>query len=449
MSKGAPILIRGGRVVDPSQNLDGIADLLITDGKIAVVQKNLAVSDEVQTLDASGKVVAPGFVDLHCHLREPGEEHKETISSGTQAALRGGFTTICCMPNTKPAIDSRSVVEHVLEMASATKGARVFPIGAVTRGRQGKELTDMGELSAAGVVGFSDDGNPVASSLLMRHALEYSSMFGRPIISHCEDPELAQGGVMNEGAVSTVLGLKGVPAAAEEIMVARDLALARLTGGYLHLAHVSTAGSVELIRRAKDQGIKVTAEVTPHHLLLTEDLIAGTPAALPWSGLQDFNSPGLYDTNTKVNPPLRTEADLAALRSGLRDGVIDAIATDHAPHLLTDKECEYGYAAFGISGLETALGMVLALVHRKKLDLPTLVERMSCAPARIAGLAAGTLRAGSTADVTILDPLREWVVDPSQFASLGKNTPLAGYILKGKVTMTIVGGEVRWQEEPS
>lgn len=449
MSQAPPLLLRGGRVVDPSQNRDGPADVLIADGKIAKVELDQAAPAGGAVVEAAGKIVSPGFVDLHCHLREPGEEDKETIRTGAQAALRGGFTTVCCMPNTKPAIDSRPVVEHVLEVAAAAKGARVLPIAAITRGRQGKELTDMGELAAAGVVGFSDDGSPVTNSLLMRHALQYSSMFRRPVISHCEDLELTQGGVMNEGAISTVLGLKGIPAQAEEIMVARDLALARLTGGYLHLAHISTAGSVDLIRRAKDQGLNVTAEATPHHLLLAEDMVAGTPAGFPWAGLNGLTAPRLYDTNTKVNPPLRSEADLRALREGLREGVIDAIATDHAPHMLTDKECEFGYAAFGISGLETALGVLLGLVERNEIGWSVLIEKLSCAPARIAGLGTSTLQAGSPADVTILDPNREWVVDPSQLVSLGKNTPLAGYILKGKVTMTIVGGEIRWQEEQS
>ena len=438
--------IRGGRVVDPANDVDSVGDLLVADGKVAAVAlraERLAGSDpgwEADSiLDAEGCVVCPGFVDLHCHLREPGQEEKEDIASGTAAAARGGFTTVCAMANTKPVTDCLSVVNYVVKAAAERGSVRVLPIASITRGLAGAELTEMGELTRAGVVGFSDDGKPLASSSLMRHALEYSRMFARPIIQHSEDPELAHGGLMNEGAASIRLGLKGVPAAAEVAMVARDLALAELTGGWLHVAHVSTAEAVELIRRAKQKGVRVTAEVTPHHLVLTEDWVAGDRGR--WGrGLP-------YDTNTKVNPPLRTAADARALLSGLRDGTIDAIATDHAPHASVDKECEYGYAASGISGFETALGLLMELVRAGELELGLLIHRLTIGPARAFGLSAGSLAVGAQADVVVFDPEREWVVQATELLSRGHNTPLLGLDLRGQVVYTLVAGKPAYASE--
>jgi len=443
-----PLLILGGRIIDPSQGIDMVGDLLIAEGGIAWVGKaREALPEEpFSLLHAEGMVVSPGFVDLHCHLREPGFEEKETIATGTRAAARGGFTTICCMPNTEPPIDTRATVEFIQRKAAGEGVVGVLPIGCITKGRRGEEMVEMGELAGAGVVALSDDGNPVMDSRLMRYALEYSRSFDLILIDHCEDVSLTQGGVMNEGWVSTKLGLRGIPAAAEEIMVARDIALAEMTGGRVHIAHVSTAGSADLIRRAKEEGIPVTAEVTPHHLTLTEERVMG----YEWEDKQAPNSSSLlcYDTNAKVNPPLRTAKDIQALIGALRDGVIDAIATDHAPHDDVDKMCEYDSAAFGISGLETALGSLFALVHGGEIDLATLISKLTFEPAKILRKSdLGTLRVGAPGDVTIFDPEAEWVVDPSAFASKGKNTPLAGCLLKGKVMATICRGEVVHKED--
>lgn len=437
---GGSLLILGGRIIDPQQKLDAVGDVLILDGKVAAVNPRggLAAPEGVATLDATGLVVTPGFIDLHTHLRDPGLEQKETIATGTRAAAAGGFTTVCCMPNTDPAIDSRATVDLVLARARTEAAVRVLPIGAVTRGRQGRALVEMGELAEAGVVGFSDDGNPVADARIMRSALSYSRPLGLPIIDHCEDPALA-GGVMHEGRVSTILGLRGVPAAAEETMVARDILLAELTGGRVHLAHISTAGAAAMVRQAKARGLPVTAEVTPHHLTLTHDWVIrkgdGVPPGFP------------YDTNTKVNPPLRTAEDVEALIEALADGIIDAIATDHAPHSIVDKLCAYDEAAPGISCIETALGSVLALVHQRRLDLPTLVERLTWAPARIVdhqGLGLGTLRQGAPGDVAVFDPELKWKVDTSRFISKGKNSPLNGQALQGKIVVTIVAGAIAY-----
>ena len=431
------MLIRGGWIIDPGQGVDAVGDLLVLEGKVAEVGKaagGLAAPEGTPVLEAQGLVVTPGFVDLHCHLREPGFEDKETIATGTRAAALGGFTTLCCMPNTEPAIDTRAMVEFVLERARLEGAVRVLPVAAVSKGREGRQLVEMGELAEAGVVGFSDDGSPVADGKLMRNALTYSQPLGLPVMDHCEDPALA-GGVMHEGKVATRLGLRGVPAAAEESMVVRDILLAELTGGRAHIAHVSTAGAVELIRAAKEKGLPVTAEVTPHHLTLTHDWVAGDGGGYP------------YDTNTKVNPPLRAAADVEALIEALRLGIIDAIATDHAPHTTVDKLCPYDEAAFGISCIETAFGSVMSLVHQGRLDLPTLVHRLTWGPARLIdrnGMGLGSLTVGAPGDVTIFDPGLEWQVDVERFSSKGKNSPLHGQRLKGKVMATVFGGALAY-----
>lgn len=431
------ILITGGRLIDPGQGLDETADLLISNGKVLWIGRGKPPEKPEETFSARGMVVCPGFIDLHCHLREPGFEVKETIATGTRAAARGGFTTVCCMPNTQPSLDSQAVVEFVLNKAAKEGVVRVLPVGCITRGRQGQELSEMAELAHAGVIGFSDDGRSVENSSLLRHAMEYSLNFGLPIIEHCEDLILTRGGAMNEGQIALRLGLPGMPAVAEDNIVARDIALAELTGARLHIAHVSTRGSVELVRRAKQKGLPVTAEVTPHHLTLTEERVLGGEGALPHLA---------YDTNAKVNPPLRTRQDIEALLRGLKDGTIDAIATDHAPHTREDKMVEFASAEFGISGLETALGSLMGLVHVGQLSLNELIATLTTGPARIIGREGlGNLKSGSPADITIFDPEAEWVVETEKFASKGKNTPLAGMVLKGKVVATLVGGEVAYQ----
>jgi dihydroorotase len=421
------LLIRGGRIIDPSQGINVVGDLFISDGKIAWLSTQPAepLPENHQVIQARGMVVCPGFIDLHCHLRQPGFEEKETIATGTRAAAKGGFTTVCCMPNTKPPVDKAAVVEYIKSVAAKEGIVRVLPIGCITEGREGSELADFGELSVSGAVAFSDDGSPVTDSSIMRRALEYSQESGLPIIDHCEDLVFSQDGVMNEGSLATKLGLKGMPACAEESMVARDIRLARLAGGRLHIAHVSTAGSVKLIRGAKEEGLSITAEVTPHHLTLTEEAIIG------------------YNTNAKVNPPLRTAEDVEALISGLKEGVLDAIASDHAPHTAKDKDCDFTTAAFGISGFETALGSLMGLVHRGKLDLVTLISKLTHEPASFLRRSdLGTLKLDAQADVVIFDPNAEWAVNPDEFVSKGKNTPLAGAVLKGKVIVTVYGGVV-------
>ncbi|HET7583333.1 MAG TPA: dihydroorotase [Gemmatimonadaceae bacterium] len=419
------LLLRGGRVLDPSQQMDEVADVLLRAGAVHDMGRGLGVPDGAEVIDCTGTVVSPGFVDVHCHLREPGREDVETIATGARAAAAGGFTAVCAMPNTEPVTDNQAAVGFIIRQAARAAAARVYPIGAISVGERGETLAEFGEMVGAGAVAVSDDGRPVTSAHLMRTALEYARTFGIPVIDHCEELTLAAGGSMNEGLVSTRLGLKGIPDEAEEIMVARDLLLARLTRGRLHLAHMSTRGSVELIRWAKEQGVVVTAEVTPHHLTLTERACEG------------------YNTHAKMNPPLRTDEDVDALRSALRDGIIDVVATDHAPHHYDAKEREFADAPFGIVGFETALSLVLTdLVGAGIIDLPTLVDRMAVAPARLFGLPGGTLRRGSVADVTIFDPDREWVVDPSAFLSKGRNTPYAGRRLRGQVLCTIVGGSI-------
>jgi dihydroorotase len=425
------LLIRGGHIIDPSQGIDQIGDLLIADGRI-VQAGGTVIPGEAEDLDASGLVVCPGFIDLHCHLREPGFEDKETIATGTKSAAIGGFATVCCMANTEPPLDAPAAVNWLKQKASRDSWAVVLAIGCVTQGRKGEELNDMAGLAEAGVVAFSDDGDPVTSSQIMRRAMEYSRDLGLPVIDHCEDKTLSGNGIINEGRVSTKLGLKGIPAAAEEVMVARDLILAKLTRGRLHIAHASTRGSVELIRSAKEEGISVTAEVTPHHLTLTEERIMGKA------------SNGPFDTNAKVNPPLRAKEDVQALIEGLKDGVIDAIATDHAPHALADKNCGLDLAAFGISGFETAFGCLMSLVHQGAISLTQLISKLTCEPAKVIGRNGelGTLKAGGPANITILDPDREWIVDSRNFASKGKNTPYDGDRFAGKVMATIANGRI-------
>lgn len=447
------LLIKGGRVIDPSTGLDAEGDVLLTGGIVSAAGGSItSVPAGTGTIHADGMVVCPGFIDLHCHLREPGFEEKETIASGTRAAARGGYTTVCCMPNTNPPVDSGAVVDSLRRKCELQGVVRVLPVGCITRGRKGLELSDMAELVRAGVVGFSDDGNPVANSRLMRYALEYSLAFGIPVMDHCEDLALSEGGMMNEGSVSARLGLRGISAVAEENMVGRDLSLALSLGARVHICHVSTAGSVDLVRLAKRKGARVTAEAAPHHLALTEERVMGAQ----WAERSSNGSRGValgldaYDTNAKVNPPLRTEEDRRALLQGLSDGTIDAIATDHAPHTWVDKTCEFGYAAFGISGLETSLGVLMGLVHGGELDLATMVSLLTSGPAGVLGRCfsnLGTLAEGSSGDVTIFDPNAEWVVDPEKFASRGRNTPFKDRTLRGKVMATIVAGKPAYLDE--
>ena len=448
MAQSGMTLIKGGRLIDPSQGIDGIHDLLVEDGVVKGIGQHIDPPDHADVIDAAGMVVSPGIIDVHCHLREPGFEDKETIATGTLAAARGGFTTVCAMPNTNPTMDTASTLEYVLRKARDEAVVRVLPIGCVTKQSKGKQLAEMGELAEAGAIGFSDDGNPVADSNIMRQALSYSSAMGLPIINHCEQPELFHGGSMHEGWISNRLGVKGIPNSAEDIMVARDIDLARLTGGRYHVAHLSTEGALDLVRRAKDRGMtNVTAEVTPHHLTLTDEAILGRTAdGSAVNGAYDPLTSAAYDTLAKVNPPLREQHDMEAMIEGLRDGTIDLIATDHAPHNRTDKECTLHDAAFGISTLETALGQLMSLVHSGAIDLPLLIEKLTVAPARfLRRNDLGTLKQGAPADITIIDPDAEWVVDTAQFASKGKNTPLQGATLRGKVYATMVAGEVVYQ----
>ena len=441
------LLIRGGRIVDPALGLDFVGDLLIENGRIARLNRSVDMPPGTTHVNASGMIVSPGFIDLHCHLREPDPEDKETVATGTAAAAKGGFTAVCAMPNTRPAMDSVEIVELVVRKALEAGNAKVLPIGCVTLGRDGKALTDMEALARAGVIGFSDDGSPVSGDEIMREALVRATSLGLPVINHCEDLDISRGGAMNDGVVARGLGLPGVPAAAEDIMVQRDIDLAEATGGRLHLAHVSTAGSVEILRRAKERGINVTAEATPHHLTITEEWVIPGMAR---RGLTGVIALPAYNTAAKVNPPLRTERDVDAVVQALNDGVIDCIATDHAPHTQDDKERSFEEAAFGISGFEVALGSLMSLVHDGRIDLQVLIERLTAGPARILGIPdrfPGSLGVGSPADVTIFDPQAEWVVDPDDFVSRGKNTPLEGVTLKGKVMATIVDGSVVYKDE--
>ena len=432
------ILIKGGRIIDPAQSVDMVGDLLIKEGRVAAVQNSIS-SENAHVIDAANMVVSPGFIDLHAHLRDPGLEYKETIATGTRAAAKGGFTTVCAMPNTEPTMHTRATVEYVLEKARTEGAVRVLPIGCVTKGSLGKELAEMMELAEAGCIGFSDDGHPVADSNIMRQALSYASGLGLPVINHCETPDLFRGGHMNEGWVSNRLGVQGAPNSAEETMVARDISLAELTGGHVHLAHISTIGTLDLVRRAKDAGIRVTCEVTPHHLTLTDEAVMGGQGGSPFAPLGE----DAYDTYAKVNPPLRARPDMNAMAQGLAAGLIDIIATDHAPHGRVEKLCTFEEAAMGISVLETALGSVLSLVHDGHIGLPSIIEKLTSAPAALLERPdIGTLRPGSEADITIFDPDADWVVDTEAFVSKGKNSPLHGATLKGRVETTLVRGEV-------
>lgn len=427
------LLISNGHIIDPVSKLDGTGDVLVEDGRIAAVGPGLAANG-AKVLDASGRIVAPGLIDIHVHLREPGFEYKETIESGTAAAAAGGFTAVVTMANTSPVNDTAAVTEFMLRRAAQVGKVTVYPVGAISKGLEGKRLTEIGELVSAGAVAVSDDGHPVEDPLLMRRAMEYATFFDIPIIEHCETPALHPEGSMHEGFWSTSLGLRGIPSASEEIAVWRNVSLAELTGARLHVAHLSTRGALEAVREAKRRGIPVTCEVTPHHLLLTDEAVQG------------------YDTNTKMMPPLRSEEDRQALLQGLADGTVDAIATDHAPHHVDDKCVEYDKAAFGVVGLETAVSLCLdRLVKKEIITLSRLVELLSSGPARALGLNKlnkinkGSLAVGADADITILDPKRQVTVQPELFQSKGRNTPFKGLELQGGPVTTIVGGRIAWQ----
>jgi dihydroorotase len=419
------LLITNARVVDPSQELDSTLDILIEDGSVARVDRKIRAAN-VETIDAAGLVATPGFIDLHTHLREPGQEHKETIATGTRAAVAGGYTAVCAMANTVPPNDERAVTEMVRAEAARNGWCRVYPIGAVSKGLKGEELAELADLHAAGCVAVSDDGKPVWNAQLMRRALEYCSMLGIPVVAHEEDANLNEGGVMHEGFYSTLLGMRGIPAASEETLVARDVILARLTNAHVHVAHLSTAGAVDAVRRARREGVKVTCEVTPHHIALGDDAVQS------------------FSTNLKMNPPLRAEEHRRAILEGIEDGTVDAIATDHAPHHFDEKNVEFDLAPFGVIGLETAFGVCYEqLVEAKRIGLPRLIDLLSCGPARIFNLPGGTLAPGSLGDVTLLDLDARVTVDRAFLQSKAANTPFLGRTFRGRIAATIVGGVAR------
>jgi dihydroorotase len=438
------VLLRGGRLLDPASGRDERGDLLLHDGVVAAVGGAIDPPADAEIIELAGQVVTPGWIDLHTHLREPGFEYKETIVGGARAAAQGGFTVVCCMPNTRPALDSPEQIAYVLERAREA-AVRVLPIATITRGRALEEPVDFAALAAAGAIGFSDDGESTLSAHAMVVALEASKALNRPVMVHCEEPTLVRGGAMNAGPVAERLGIPGSPDIAEEAILARDLTLAAATGGWLFACHTTTARGVALIREAKARGARVTAEVTPHHLALTDEWVAGS-RRLHWER-DDFPQGTPGDSNTKVNPPLRTGADIEALVEGLRDGTIDTIGTDHAPHAASDKPADYGVAAFGMLGFEVALPTLLSLVRAGALDLPTIIAKLTVAPAAVLGdilpAGAGSLRVGAPADVTVFDTEHRWTVTPEALLSSSKNTPLLGREVQGLVTLTIVGGEIR------
>jgi dihydroorotase len=419
----AKILIKGGRVISPAQRLDDLCDVLIEKGRIVAIGKDLDAKG-AEVIDASGMLVTPGLVDIHVHLRDPGLEYKEDIASGTLSAVTGGFTSVACMPNTKPVNDNQTVTSYILKKAADEGYCRVFPIASITRGLNGESLTEMGELKALGVCAVSDDGKPVSNPQLMRRAMEYARPFGLTIISHAEDLDLVGSGVMNEGPVSTELGLKGIPWVAEDAATAREVMLAEFTGAHLHVAHVSTKGSIDIVRQAKKRGVNVTCEATPHHFTLTDEAVRG------------------YKTNAKMNPPLRSAQDMAAVRQGIADGTVDAIATDHAPHHIDEKNVEFNIAMNGIVGLETALPLTLKLVEDGVIDLPKAIALLSSGPAGVLALPVGQLVAGGVADVTIIDPDLAWTVDAQKLVSKSKNTPFDGWQMKGAAVCTMVAGKI-------
>jgi dihydroorotase len=418
------LLIKGGRVIDPTQKFDETLDILVENGVIKQVGKGFSAPAGAETVDASGCYVTPGLIDMHVHLRDPGLEYKEDIVTGTKAAVAGGFTSICCMPNTKPVIDNKAIASYIINKAKTEGFCNVFPVGTITQGMGGERMSEMGELKEAGCVAVSDDGKPVKNAELMRRALQYAQGIGIPVISHAEELDLVGEGTMNEGFTSTELGLKGIPRVAEDIATAREVMLAEYTGAPVHIAHVSTVGAVRLIRDAKARGVKVTCETAPHYFSLTDDAVRG------------------YNTNAKMNPPLREAADVAAIKAGLKDGTIDCIATDHAPHHLDEKDVEFNEAMNGIVGLETSLALSLRLVAEGVLTLPQMIEKMSVTPSNILGLGRGTLKTGAPADITVIDPEQQWTVTAEGLRSKSKNSPFLGQPMKGGARFTIVGGKV-------
>ncbi len=422
------LVIKGGRVIDPAQNLDEILDVLIENGKITALDKEIDTADAV-VVDASGRLVTPGLIDIHVHLRDPGLEYKEDIVSGTRSAVAGGFTAVACMPNTKPVNDNHTITRYILEKARQEGACRVFPVASITKGMAGESLTEMGELKETGCCAVSDDGVPVSNSEMMRRAMEYARPFGLAVVTHAEDLALVGGGVMNDGPVATELGLKGIPWVAEDAATARDVMLSEMTGCRLHVCHVSTKGAVDIVRQAKKRGVPVTCEATPHHFSLTDEAVRG------------------YNTNAKMNPPLRSESDRLAVLAGLADGTIDAIATDHAPHHLDEKNVEFNLAMNGVVGLETALPLSLKLVRDGVIDLNRMVELLTCGPARALNLPVGTLEVGTDADLTVIDPELKWTVDARQLVSKSKNTPFDGWDMQGAAVTTIVGGKAMFIRE--